>query len=132
MPLPPHRSGGEPSIGLTFLSPRCSGTHKRRITVPARSVSDCAEGHIRRPDRLPGDALSRIGRRDDVIAALVNGHVIDVAVGVGVHVEEHQVSTPCRALALAPETQELILGGARNGPAEVMVNVPGETATVKA
>jgi hypothetical protein len=67
-----------------------------------------------------------------VIVALINGHVIDVAVRVRIHMEEYEVTTPCRVLALAAETQELGLCGSRDGLAEVAVHVLGEAAAVEA
>ncbi len=103
---------------------RCSW-HQTPGSGVRSSMGERAECHIGGPDFLPGNPLPWVGRRDDVIAALVNGDVIDVAVGVGIHVEEYEVAAPCRALALAAETQELRLprsggltcrsGGTRTG-----------------
>jgi hypothetical protein len=52
------------------------------FTSAARSMADCAESHIGRPDCLPDDPLFWIGGRDDVIVAFVDGDMIDGAVRV--------------------------------------------------
>ena len=74
-------------------------------------MSDCAECHIGGPDCLPGDPLCGVGRRDDVIAAFINGDVIDVTVRVRIHVEEDEIPTPRLAFTFAMETEELCFRG---------------------
>ena len=67
-----------------------------------------------------------------MIAAFVNGNVIDEAVGVRILVEEHEVPTPCRASALGAEILELLLSCSRDRLAVVTVYVLGEAASVEA
>jgi len=73
-----------------------------------------------------------MGGRDHVVAAFVDAHVIDVAVRVGVHVEEHEVAAPCAAFALAVEAPELGVRGPGDRLAVVPLYVVGEPAAVEA
>jgi hypothetical protein len=62
-----------------------------------------------------------MGGRDHVISALVDAYVVDVAVRVGVHVEEHEVTAPRPAPALPVEAPELGIRGAGDRLAVVAV-----------
>src|SRR5580692_1924960 len=73
-----------------------------------------------------------MGGRDHVVATFVDTHMGDVAVGVGVHVEEHEVAAPRAAFALAAEVPELGVRGPRDRFAVVAVYVAGEPAAVEA
>src|SRR5215471_5625323 len=73
-----------------------------------------------------------MGGRDHVMAAFVDAHVVDVAVRVGAHVEEHEVAAPGAAFALAAEVPELGVRGPGDPLAVVAVHVAGEPAAVEA
>src|SRR5690349_13353568 len=57
--------------------------------------------------------------------------MVDVAVRVGVHVEEHEVTTPSAGFALAVEAPELGIRGPGDRLTVVAVHVVGEPAAVE-
>src|SRR6266487_5608498 len=73
-----------------------------------------------------------MGGRDHVAAAFVDAHVVDVAVRVGAHVEEHEVAAPGAASALAVEAPELGIRGPGDRLAVVAVHEVGEPTAVEA
>jgi hypothetical protein len=92
-----------------------------------------AEGHrVACPGEVLPLGVAAAGRLGNhVVSALVDAHVVDVAVRVAVDVEEHQVAAPCLGLADGPELEELVFRGALNGLAEVAVDVLGEARAVE-
>src|ERR1700678_214640 len=97
------------------------------------SVRQRAEGHrVACPGEvLPFDVAAGARRGNHVVSALVDSHVVDVAVRVAVDVEEHQVAAPGPLLADGSELEELGLRGALDALAEVAVDVLGETRAVE-
>jgi hypothetical protein len=90
-------------------------------------VSDRAECDRAGPDVLVPDPLLLIGGRDHPVPAFIDAHVVDIAPAV----EEHEVTGSCPRPRDAAEGEVLVLGGARDRPAEVVVYVMRQARAVK-
>src|SRR5580692_1176025 len=96
------------------LHPR-SGDHSPGVSMRQRAEGDrvACPGEV-----LPFDVAAGARRGDHVVSALVDSHVVDVAVRIAVDVEEHQVTAPGLLFADWPELEELGLRGALDALAE--------------
>src|ERR1700733_13711141 len=105
----------------------------RGVIPRGRLVRQRSEGpRVRCPGEILPFNVAAGGRRGHhVVSALVDGHVVDVAVRVAVDVEEHQVAAPGPLLADRPELEELVLRGALDPLAELAVDVLGEPRAVE-
>jgi hypothetical protein len=90
-------------------------------------VSDRAECDLAGPDVLVPDPLFLIGGRDHPVPPFIDAHVVDVAPAV----EEHEVTGSRPRMRDAAESEVLVLGGARDRLAEMVIQVMCQARAVK-
>src|SRR6202012_5183905 len=97
-------SAAGPARGYGGREPTKLGGH-RGVIPRGRLMRQRAEGHrVACPGEvLPLDVAAGSRRGNHVVSALVDAHVVDVAVRVAVDVEEHQGAAPGPLLADRPE-----------------------------